>query len=86
MKVRKLVLNPDKFFWLVQFDALLSRVAGSENPLISPEIVVELLASDAPAFDPGELGVAVAPPAIANALYSATGVRFRRLPLLSEGL
>ena len=28
----------------------------------------------------------VVPPAIANALYSATGVRFRRLPLLSEGL
>ena len=51
-----------------------------------PEIVIEFLASDAPAFDPGELGVAVAPPAIANALYSATGVRFRRLPLLSEGL
>ena len=29
--------------------------------------------------------VAVAP-AIANALYSATGLRFRRLPLLSDGL
>ena len=36
--------------------------------------------------DPGEIGVAVAAPAIANALHSATGLRFRRLPLLSEGL
>ncbi|MEZ5681583.1 MAG: molybdopterin cofactor-binding domain-containing protein [Erythrobacter sp.] len=51
-----------------------------------PEITVEFVASDAAAFDPGELGVAVAAPAIANALYSATGMRFRRLPLLSEGL
>ncbi len=51
-----------------------------------PEMVIEFLPSEAPPFDPGELGVAVAPPAIANALYSATGVRFRRLPLLSEGL
>ncbi|QYJ06945.1 xanthine dehydrogenase family protein molybdopterin-binding subunit [Qipengyuania flava] len=65
-----------------------SRLAALGLPTLadSPEIVVEFLSSDAPAFDPGELGVAVAPPAIANALYSATGVRFRRLPLLSEGL
>jgi isoquinoline 1-oxidoreductase subunit beta len=51
-----------------------------------PEIVVEFIASDAAPFDPGELGVAVAAPAIANALHSATGLRLRRLPLLSEGL
>lgn len=51
-----------------------------------PEIAVEFIASDAPPFDPGELGVAVAAPAIANALHSATGLRFRRLPLISEGL
>lgn len=47
-----------------------------------PEVVIDFVASDAPPFDPGELGVAVAPPAIANALFSATGRRFRRLPLL----
>jgi isoquinoline 1-oxidoreductase beta subunit len=65
-----------------------ARLAGLGLPTLTdcPEIVVEFLASDAPPFDPGELGAAVAPPAIANALYSATGVRFRRLPLLSEGL
>ncbi|WP_454598366.1 molybdopterin cofactor-binding domain-containing protein [Qipengyuania sp. SM2507] len=52
----------------------------------APEIVLDLVGSEAEPFDPGELGVAVAPPAIANALFAATGVRFRRLPLLSEGL
>lgn len=51
-----------------------------------PEIEVEFIASDAPSADPGELGAAVAAPAIANALYSATGLRLRRLPLLSGGL
>ncbi len=50
----------------------------------APEIVIAFIASDAPPFDPGELGVAVAPPAIANALFSATGRRFRRLPLMSD--
>ena len=51
-----------------------------------PEIIVDFIASDARAFDPGELGAVVAAPAIANALYSATGLRMRRLPLLSDGL
>jgi isoquinoline 1-oxidoreductase beta subunit len=51
-----------------------------------PEIEVELIASDAPPADPGELGAVAAPPAIGNALFSATGLRFRRLPLLSVGL
>ncbi|WP_298471591.1 molybdopterin cofactor-binding domain-containing protein [uncultured Erythrobacter sp.] len=51
-----------------------------------PEIAIEFMASEAPPFDPGELGVVVTPPAIANALFSATGLRLRRLPLLSSGL
>lgn len=51
-----------------------------------PEIEVEFITSTRPAFDPGELGAVVAPPAIANALHSATGLRLRRLPLLSGGL
>ncbi|MBX7482871.1 xanthine dehydrogenase family protein molybdopterin-binding subunit [Qipengyuania qiaonensis] len=65
-----------------------NRLSGLALPTLAdcPEIVIEFVTGDGPAFDPGELGVAVAPPAIANALYSATGVRFRRLPLLSEGL
>jgi isoquinoline 1-oxidoreductase beta subunit len=51
-----------------------------------PQIDVQFIASEASPFDPGELGVAVAAPAIANALFSATGLRLRRLPLLSDGL
>ena len=47
----------------------------------APEILLDFVESDAPPFDPGELGVCVAPPAIANALFSATGRRFRTLPL-----
>lgn len=52
----------------------------------APQITVEFISSQAEPFDPGELGVAVAAPAIANALFSATGQRLRSLPLLSGGL
>lgn len=52
----------------------------------SPEIVIDLIESDAEPFDPGEIAVAPVAPAIANALFSATGLRLRRLPLLSGGL
>ncbi len=57
-------------------------------PLLAdcPQVEVAFVTSDAPPADPGELGVAAVAPAIANALFSATGLRFRRLPLLSEGL
>jgi isoquinoline 1-oxidoreductase beta subunit len=33
-----------------------------------------------------ELGVPAVAPAIANALFSASGIRLRELPLLSKGL
>ena len=64
------------------------RLAALNLPRLAdcPEIEVEFIASDAEPADPGELGVAAVAPAIANALFSATGLRFRRLPLLSEGL
>ena len=64
------------------------RLSHLNLPLLAdcPVIEVELVASNAPSADPGELGVVAAPPAIGNALFSATGLRFRRLPLLSEGL
>ena len=51
-----------------------------------PEIEIDFLPSEAAPADPGELGAVVVPPAIANALFSATGLRLRRLPLLSSGL
>lgn len=62
-------------------------LAGLRLPTLAdaPEIVVEFIPSTAPPFDPGELGVAVAPPAIANALFAATGLRFRSLPLIGAG-
>ena len=61
------------------------RLADLDLPRLAdcPDIAVEFVESDAPPFDPGEIGVAVAAPAIANALHSATGVRLRRLPLFS---
>lgn len=63
------------------------RLAQLDLPLLAdcPEIEVDLIASEQDPFDPGELGVAVCAPAVANALFSATGLRFRRLPLFSEG-
>jgi len=65
---------------------LTGRLAAMNLPVLAncPQIDVEFIKSDAEPADPGELGVAVAAPAIANALFSATGTRFRRLPLGSE--
>ena len=51
-----------------------------------PAIEVDFIDSEADPADPGELGVAAVAPAIANALFSATGLRFRKLPLLSEDI
>ncbi len=51
-----------------------------------PDVEVDFIANEASPFDPGELGLTVAAPAVANALFSATGLRLRRLPLLSHGL
>jgi isoquinoline 1-oxidoreductase subunit beta len=51
-----------------------------------PEIEIEFIRStDAPGGI-GEIGVPPVAPAIANALYSASGVRLQELPLLSKGL
>jgi len=63
-----------------------SRLGSLGLPLLSdcPRIEVAFVDSEAEPADPGELGVVAAAPAIANALHSATGVRFRRLPLLAE--
>ena len=67
---------------------LTGRLSGLGLPLLGdcPEIEVDFIESDADPADPGELGVAAVAPAIANALFSATGLRFRKLPLLSEDI
>lgn len=64
------------------------RLAGLALPTMgdAPEVTVEFIAGDGVPADPGEIGVAVAAPAIANALQSATGLRLRRLPLISDGI
>jgi isoquinoline 1-oxidoreductase beta subunit len=51
-----------------------------------PEIIVEFTRSDEAPGGVTELGVPAVAPAIANALFSAAGVRLRELPLLSRGL
>lgn len=62
------------------------RLAALALPQLAdcPEIEVDFIEGDAPPFDPGELGVAVAAPAIANALFSAGGTRLHSLPLTGE--
>ena len=60
------------------------RTLGALNlPQLSrmPEISVAFAENDAPPFDPGEIGVVAAPPAIANALRAATGSRYRTMPI-----
>ena len=58
------------------FDALgLPRLKGT------PEIEVELIPSNEAPGGVSDLAVPVAAPAIANAIFSATGKRLRRLPL-----
>ena len=58
------------------FDALdLPRLADT------PDITVELIRSDEAPGGVGELGVPAVAPAIANAIFSATGFRIRNLPL-----
>ena len=63
-----------------------ARLGALGLPLLAdcPKIEVDFIDSNEAPADPGELGVAVAAPAIANALFSATGLRLRRLPLLAE--
>jgi isoquinoline 1-oxidoreductase subunit beta len=51
-----------------------------------PEITVEFVRSDEAPGGVTELGVPAVAPAIANALFSASGIRLRELPLLSRGL
>ncbi|MEP3225919.1 MAG: molybdopterin cofactor-binding domain-containing protein [Parasphingorhabdus sp.] len=49
-----------------------------------PEMQIEFIRSEEDAVGAEEIGVPAVAPAIANALYSATGIRFRRLPLFAE--
>ncbi len=61
----------------------LARLADLQIPTLadSPRMDIALIESDAPSFDAGEIGMAAVAPAIANALFSAAGMRLRHLPL-----
>jgi isoquinoline 1-oxidoreductase beta subunit len=50
------------------------------------EIVTEIVASEAPPSGVGETGVPAFAPALLNAVFAATGVRVRRLPLSRTSL
>jgi isoquinoline 1-oxidoreductase beta subunit len=52
----------------------------------TPQILVEFVDSDREPGGLGEIGVPVVAPAIANALFAATGRRIRRLPLSAHPL
>lgn len=67
---------------------LARRFRDIDLPLLSdvPEIEVEFVRSEEEPGGVSELGVAPVAPAIANALFSAAGIRLRELPLLSSGL
>ena len=64
------------------------RLRDIDLPILAdiPEIEVEFIRSDEEPGGVSELGVPAVAPAIANALFSAAGVRLRELPLLSRGL
>lgn len=47
----------------------------------TPQIEVHLIESGEAPGGIGETGVTAAPPALGNALYAATGIRLRRLPI-----
>lgn len=47
----------------------------------APEVEVHIVSSNEDPSGVGELGAMLAPPAVANAVFAATGVRVRRLPI-----
>lgn len=67
---------------------LARRFRDIDLPLLAdiPEIEIEFVRSNAKPGGVSEIGVAAVAPAIANALFSAAGIRLRELPLLSSGL
>jgi isoquinoline 1-oxidoreductase subunit beta len=66
---------------------LATRLREIDLPILAdiPEIIVEFVRSDEAPGGTGEVGVPPVAPAIANALFSASGLRLRELPLLSKG-
>lgn len=64
------------------------RLATMGLPTLAdcPAIDVDFIESAEDPADPGELGTAAVAPAVANALFSATGLRLRRIPFFAEDI
>ncbi|MEO1043933.1 MAG: molybdopterin cofactor-binding domain-containing protein [Pseudomonadota bacterium] len=64
--------------------AVARRLGDLSLPLLAdtPEITISFIDNDQMAIDADAIAVPVVAPAIANALFSATNVRFRQLPLI----
>ena len=68
--------------------ATVRRLRDANVPALAdmPDIQVEFVRSEADPGGLGEIGVPAVAPAIASALFSASGIRLRELPLLSDAL
>ncbi len=50
----------------------------------APDVEVDVVQSEAAPEGAGEMGIPTVAPALANAVFAATGIRIRRLPLVPE--
>ena len=70
-------------------DGRVQQASFEDYPILilaeMPAVEVHILERDAPPGGVGEPGVPVVAPAVANALFAATGMRLRRLPLRLPG-
>ena len=89
-EIRRALLAADVALPVVkEFAARVRERSLDDYPLVrldeAPAVEVHFLASAAPPSGMGEPGVPPIAPAVANAVFAATGLRARRLPLRLTG-
>ncbi|WP_213174895.1 xanthine dehydrogenase family protein molybdopterin-binding subunit [Croceicoccus gelatinilyticus] len=77
-------------FGQIEFvDGVVQESSFADYPVVSmastPEITVDLIHSDAGVGGVGEAGVPPVAPALASAIFAATGTPVRRLPIIKSG-